>query len=271
MSDTQNDDKFDDFLRIAARDYNAPPATPRAEMWARIDAARGAQRGATVVPIASARRPHLLRWTAIAAGMAAMLAIGVALGRRSTGGAIATPSVATGAGTTRGTRTATSSAPHAPNVPNDYSTGTRSPRTDRAGEQRVVSSVDQRTPVEIDAAAALPYRLATLQHLGQTEALLTTVRSNARAGQIDAHVAKWARDLLGNTQLLLDSPAGDDPQLKRLLGDLELVLAQIARLPGPGGIRDTTDFDLIEQAISRHDVLTRIRTTIPAGRVPVGS
>ncbi|MDF3052291.1 MAG: hypothetical protein K0S19_396 [Geminicoccaceae bacterium] len=34
------DDRFDDQLRDAARDYNAPPETPREEMWAAIQAKR---------------------------------------------------------------------------------------------------------------------------------------------------------------------------------------------------------------------------------------
>ena len=34
------DDRFDDQLREAARDYNAPPETPRDLMWERIVAER---------------------------------------------------------------------------------------------------------------------------------------------------------------------------------------------------------------------------------------
>ncbi len=221
------DEKFDQFLQRAARHYNAPPATPRADMWARIDAARRSERPADVVPLAPRRSPRAVRWLVLAAGMAAMLLIGVVLGRRST---IVPPMPG---GTT-------------------------------LGDDSTAASMNA-------AAAALPYRLAAIQHFGQTEALLTTVRSGARTGRMDAQVARWSRDLLANTQLLLDSPAGDDPQLKRLLGDLELVLTQIARLPATAGARDTADIDLIEQAISHHDLLTRIRTTIPAGRGPVGS
>ena len=35
------DDGLDERIRVAARDYNAPPDTPREEMWARIAEARG--------------------------------------------------------------------------------------------------------------------------------------------------------------------------------------------------------------------------------------
>ena len=35
-----DDDRFDMWLKDQARDYNAPPQTPKEEMWARIEAAR---------------------------------------------------------------------------------------------------------------------------------------------------------------------------------------------------------------------------------------
>jgi hypothetical protein len=68
-----NDDRFDERLRQAARDYHLPPATPRDELWARIEAARAARR--RVVRISP-----LLRW---GMGIAAVLALGVAIGRWS--------------------------------------------------------------------------------------------------------------------------------------------------------------------------------------------
>ena len=39
------DDRFDDQLQDAARDYNVPPETPRDEMWERIVAARTSEAG----------------------------------------------------------------------------------------------------------------------------------------------------------------------------------------------------------------------------------
>jgi hypothetical protein len=39
-----NDDRFDEVLQEAAREHNSAPATPRAEMWAAIAAARGGAR-----------------------------------------------------------------------------------------------------------------------------------------------------------------------------------------------------------------------------------
>ncbi len=71
-----NDDRFDDLLKDAARDYNAPPETPRELMWARIETIRRER----------SRRRQQLRivyspWTRWGLGLAAALAIGIGIGR----------------------------------------------------------------------------------------------------------------------------------------------------------------------------------------------
>ena len=70
------EDRFDENLIEAARDYNEPPETPRELMWARIDATRRER----------ARRRQQLRvlyspWTRWGMGIAAALAIGIGIGR----------------------------------------------------------------------------------------------------------------------------------------------------------------------------------------------
>lgn len=112
----------------------------------------------------------------------------------------------------------------------------------------------------------LAYRVAAAQYLTRTEALLTGFRSEARSGQADAQFAQQARDLLGTTRLMLDSPAAQDGRLKGLLEDLELVLAQIAQLPLRG---DPEDVQLINQGLEQRSVLLRLRTANPSGPGPV--
>ena len=113
------------------------------------------------------------------------------------------------------------------------------------------------------------YALAAIQHLTQAEALLTSFRADARGGkEADAQLSAWAKDLLVSTRLMLDSPAGSDPRMRRLLEDLELVLAQIAQL---GAQRAGDERNLIDEAVEGRNVLPRLRTTIPAGVRPVGS
>lgn len=108
----------------------------------------------------------------------------------------------------------------------------------------------------------VPYQVATIRHLANAEALLTAFRTDSRDAKMDAQLSKWARDLLSNTRLLLDSPAGDDPQRAKLLGDLELVLAQIVQLSPEAGPQDRA---LIEGSIRSGQVMTRLRSAIPAG------
>ena len=72
------DDRLDDQLRDAAKDYNDPPETPRDAMWERIVAGRAAEKAE---PVRHLRRLRPLRW---AAGIAAVLALGIGLGRLST-------------------------------------------------------------------------------------------------------------------------------------------------------------------------------------------
>jgi hypothetical protein len=111
------------------------------------------------------------------------------------------------------------------------------------------------------AEVALPYRLAAAEHLAMTEALLVSFRADYRSGRRDSTVASWATSLLGTTRMLIDSPASKDLQMKKLLEDLELVLAQIARLPAASG--DSTDVELIDKAVKERQVLTRLRAMEP--------
>ncbi len=84
MSD---DDRLDERLREAAQAYNAPPETPREAMWARIQATRAA--GPAARPSPETARQRVLefrpRWTVWAAAAAAVLAVGIGIGRISVG------------------------------------------------------------------------------------------------------------------------------------------------------------------------------------------
>jgi hypothetical protein len=117
-------------------------------------------------------------------------------------------------------------------------------------------SADPADPTAPDA-----FTLATLRHLSSAEALLAAFPADARAGRT-TDVARWAGDLLTDTRLLADSPAGDDLELAQLLGDLELLLAQIAALgdtPRGGDVR------LIQDGMNQNDVLDRLRAATSDG------
>ncbi|MDQ4079432.1 MAG: hypothetical protein M3125_01630 [Gemmatimonadota bacterium] len=101
----------------------------------------------------------------------------------------------------------------------------------------------------------IPYEVATRRYLGQTAALLIALPSAIRPGGTDARFAAQAQELLSTTRLLLDSPAAADSTMRGLLEDLELVLAQIAR------VRSTqreAELDFITSTLEQRDVLPRL-------------
>ena len=114
-----------------------------------------------------------------------------------------------------------------------------------------------------NSTPASAYQLAAVRHLSEAEALLTSFRTRSNADQqMDAQLGSWARELLSNTRLLLDSPVANDPQRRPLLEDLELVIVQIVQL-SPGSTPQ--DRELIEKTLQHDHVMTRLRTAIPAG------
>lgn len=112
---------------------------------------------------------------------------------------------------------------------------------------------------------SLAAQLAAGEHLGRVEVFLTTFRAAARNGQAGTISVADARRLLSTTRLFLDSPGGQDPRLRPLLEDLELVLAEIAQLPGG----TPEDVNLITDGLDRRGTLSRLRSAVPAGPSPV--
>jgi hypothetical protein len=117
----------------------------------------------------------------------------------------------------------------------------------------VSAPTDSATTQGIPAA----YDRTATELLGRTAVLLTALPVNGSA-RVDARFAAQARELLTTARLLIDSPAASDQRFKELLQDLELVLAQIARLqPGRGD-----DMELITDALEERDVVPRIRSAV---------
>ena len=83
MTDHQDEHQMDERLRALAQGYNAPPPTPRDEMWARITAER---RRRQALPERAVKQTPLRvrRWIPAGAALAATLLIGVLIGRVST-------------------------------------------------------------------------------------------------------------------------------------------------------------------------------------------
>jgi hypothetical protein len=219
MMDQHEDPKFEQWLKHVAKSYYSPLRTPREEMWKRIEAAR--------------RHKHVIElrpWMRWAVAAAAVLALGIGIGRWTA------------------------------NQSNDG--------TVVATNDSTPSAVPGRTQVtrEIDSLAGVAYRIAATQYLSRTEAFLTSFRTDADRSANTARLARQARGLLANTRLMLDSPAAKDPRLRSLLEDLELVLMQISLL---NPLEDGRDRDLINQGMNQSNVLPKLRSAIPAGPVPM--
>ena len=77
-------DRLPEQIVALAREHNAPPPTPRDEIWQRIQAARHKRAPADVIPLPVRQgAPRTARWLAWGAGIAAVLALGIGLGRMS--------------------------------------------------------------------------------------------------------------------------------------------------------------------------------------------
>ncbi|HMG95205.1 MAG TPA: hypothetical protein VK565_02835 [Gemmatimonadaceae bacterium] len=133
-------------------------------------------------------------------------------------------------------------------------------KTQQSGNGAFSVASTQRLAAGADTSAiADAYRDQTSNYLGQAAALLISLPSQNASGKADAAFAGKAADLLVTTRLLMDSPAAQDPKLRSLLEDLELVLVQIARLRGE---RNKGDLDLIHQAVEQGDVLSRLNSAV---------
>jgi hypothetical protein len=122
-----------------------------------------------------------------------------------------------------------------------------------------VAGADPREDGLVATSTDVAYQQTTTRYLGETAALLIALPSEVGEGRADRQFVAQAGELLTTTRLLLDSPASSQPELKSLLEDLELVLAQIARLPAKRG---AAELDLITRALEQHDVVPRLRSVV---------
>jgi len=293
------DDNFESFLQRTARDYNAPPPTPRDAMWARIEAERRARSSSAA---SQGGRAH--RWLMLGAAIAAMLLVGIGIGyvlrgtmdsRLVAEGPSAAPDSAgrqlAGIGSESASVHDSGSRPGSRNAAGTTDDRTPRERAPFAPEERLAvvppgshaaprnapESMSQQGPRSGGIGAgnnreSAAYAALTAEHLGRVEMLLTSYRAESERGQVDPQITSWAGDLLGTTRLLIDSPGSSDPRLRKLLGDLEIVLTQITQLGAEHGSKKD-ELQLIDQSLRSHDVMTRIRGATPAGAgaLPIGT
>ncbi|HEY5086459.1 MAG TPA: hypothetical protein VII66_03785 [Gemmatimonadaceae bacterium] len=240
-------------------DYNrATGFVPREEMWHEI------QRHGSRKPVRA--------WPSISliAAAVVLLAAGIGIGfelhsrgiARSTNATLATgashtsiPRVAstTSSGNIVGDREGASPITHAPVEP--VTPVLRPPASGAFASSNVGAPPSA-------AARSTAYSLATVRHFTAVEALLTSYQSAQHDAANDAQLAAWARSLLSQTRLLLDSPAATDPMRNKLLQDLELILVQMTQL---SPANTSIDRESLDGSMNHSAVITRLRTAVPAG------
>lgn len=223
----ESDPRFDAWIAKVAPALNVPNAAPRAEMWDAIRAAQQQARDAQAGLIPGVT-PFRRSWRLMSV-IAAALLLGVAIDRL-----------------------ALRRVEH-PRVASEGAEGAKG------------SGAKRGAPAEASTTPSHLYHLAAMQTLTQAEALLVAYRAGdaqSRDRAAARQLGSWGRQVLSSTRLLLDSPAGDDPQLRSLLDDLELVLVQIIQLSGSP--LDTSERALVNRALQDRNLLPRIRTAMPA-------
>jgi hypothetical protein len=224
MVSMSEDEKFDRWIAEVAREYNSPPeVVPRDDMWKVIQGGQTTAR-TTLPESASPVRP--------------IIGVRGAAGRWWQMAAAAVLLVGVGIGIGR-------------YLPSSSSVGP---------EPTVAERVVPDSAASPQSARSQSYDVAAVRHLANAEALLTSFRREGTLAE-DRVLEVWARDLLVDTRLMLDSPAATDAARRHLLQDLELILAQIVQLPA----ESSADRSLVHRSIDRGAMLSRIRSSIPAG------
>jgi len=197
-------------LNKMARSHNPPPEVPRDRMWEKIDAARS-ERRSVVQPDFTPRRSPAFRIIRIAAGVAAILVLGVFIGRMTDQQPVPVP---------------------------------------------VPVAVNEVETTDPDIKKDI-YRLAARDLFSRADFLLTDFKVRSCGKDELSEVPAWAGGMLVQTRLLMDTDVAEDVEMKNLLDELELVLAQIVGLS-----RDNCASDMawIRQGLQERDTIDRLRT-----------
>ena len=249
--------ELDALLTRFGADYSRPPdIVPREEMWHEIREKGELRRSIRRQPV----------WgVLVAAGLLLGVGIGIGVEMHSRVGTHASPLAQA---TPQGAPRVAVEVPPAHDSSVDTGNVPEMQRVQPSATQPR-GTTNHATYASVDGAAgsngnarSQAYTLATVRHFTAVEALLTSYQTESHDARGDAEMASWARALLSQTRLLLDSPAAADPVRQKLLQDLELVLVQMTQL---SPVNTPIDREMIDGSVRHSDVITRLRTAVPAG------
>lgn len=292
-----NDHELDDQIRHLAESYNEPPATPRDAMWARIHEARA---GSIHAATGGARRMY---WLRMGAGIAAVLVVGIGIGRLTNGvGTTANPpAVASSIPTPDGDTVAgmavavlanaddsSGEFEASPNAeagdagaegvaavgPTNRVRATRAARIASLSEARRAEArglqaygVQRSGPGVVGEGSGLStYQLAVVEHMARSEILLTSFLAESRNSPNTARAAAQFAALsrdLLKTTRLLLATRTSDDQGLTRL--LEDLELVLMQISQYTTEGRRGDLDAINESLDRRNVLPKLRSTIPAG------
>ncbi len=109
------------------------------------------------------------------------------------------------------------------------------------------------------------YQALTRKRVAGMEPLLTMLTADAQLGRFDPEMAAWAQRQLTRTRLALDRPGAEDPAIRGLLEDLELIFVQVASLQRLPAERAGQEMGFIAAALEEGGLLARVRAVQVAG------
>ena len=291
-----NDHELDDQIRHLAESYNEPPATPRDAMWARIHEARAGSDHA-----AGGGRMY---WLRMGAGIAAVLVVGIGIGRLTNGVGTTAPapavasSTSTPAGDTvagvavavlanvddpRGASEATLGAEAADAIgaegadavgPMNRVRATRAARIAALSEARRAEArgvqaygVQRTGPGAVGEGSGMStYQLAVVEHMARSEILLTSFLAESRNSPNTARAA--AQFAVLSRDLLKTTRlllATRTSDDQGLTRPLEDLELVLMQISQYTTEGRRGDLDAINESLDRRNVLPKLRSTIPAG------
>lgn len=272
-----------DPLPQGLRDYHRPPETPRARIWERIREERRRGRSEGGRPeggrdAADRGLAGMIEREAAARTLAAaaVLVMAVALAwwtappspdaTAPEGGATASAPTAPGRGAGTGAGTGPPAIPDAPSSPAAGTGSAADAREDGPAAGPVAAPATRpggRGGRAAPDASGEMSRWVARRLASRADVVLTSIQTGAEAGAGRRRLRRWAGEVLVTTRLLLDSPLTDDPEMRRLLRELELILARIRSLSG----RDGSDQELrrLRRDLREADMISRLRTSVAEG------